>query len=113
MRVCGLEVSPNDAMARNWRAQCRPLQVLMSTNGRTESACPIPNPEIPQKLSLSSLIQVFQFLDHTRELRDERVLRTSLRKRTHKLSVIPELLFLAHGETHPEVFLMPPVIRKN
>src|SRR4029077_9280804 len=62
---------------------------------------------------LSSLVKVFQLLDHTSELCDERVLRAALRKHSHKLSVIPELLFLARGEAHPQVFLVPPVIRKN
>src|SRR5713226_8200911 len=81
--------------------------------GVSNPSNPIPNPEIPQKLSLSSLVKVFQFLDHTGELRDQRVLRASLRKHFHKLSVIPELLFFARVEAHPEVFLVPPVIRKN
>ena len=77
----------------------------------------IPKPEIPQKtstkVSLSGLIEVFQLLDHTGKLSHERVLRASLRKHSYQLSVIPELIFLARVEAHPEVFFVPPVVRKN
>jgi hypothetical protein len=72
-----------------------------------------PKRAIPQKFSLSSSVKVFQFLDHTGELRNQRVLWASPCKHPHKFSVLPEQLFLAYGEAHPEVFFVPPVIRKN
>jgi hypothetical protein len=89
------------------------LIIPQKPRGGINPSNPIPNPEIPQKLSLSSLAKVFQLLDHAGELRDERVVRASLRKHSNKLSVIPELLFLARAEAHPEVFFVPPVIRKD
>src|ERR1700730_8775044 len=65
------------------------------------------------KLSFSSPVKRFQLLDHTGELRDQWRLRASLRTHSHQLSVIPKLLFFARAEAHPEVFFVPPVVRKN